>query len=354
MKAIEIKGRKIGSGYAPFVIAEMSGNHNQSLERALEIVEAAARSGAHGLKIQTCTAYTMTLDLSEGEFFINDSTSLWQGNSLYKLYQQAYTPWEWHEPIFERCRELGIIGFSTPFDATAVDFLESLDVPCYKIASFENTDLPLIRKVASTGKPMIISTGMANVAELDETVRTAKESGCENIILLKCTSTYPATPENTNILTIPHLRDLFDVQVGLSDHTMGIGVSVASVALGATVIEKHFTLARADGGVDSAFSMEPEEMRQLVIESARAWQALGKISYGVTEAEKKSIIFRRSLYIAQDMKKGDTLTPANLRAIRPGSGLPPKYYDILLGKRIGRDVKAGQPLQWDLIGENHD
>jgi len=354
MKAIEIKGRKIGSGYAPFVIAEMSGNHNQSLERALEIVEAAARSGAHGLKIQTCTADTMTLDLSEGEFFINDSTSLWQGNSLYKLYQQAYTPWEWHEPIFERCRELGIIGFSTPFDATAVDFLESLDVPCYKIASFENTDLPLIRKVASTGKPMIISTGMANVAELDETVRTAKESGCENIILLKCTSTYPATPENTNILTIPHLRDLFDVQVGLSDHTMGIGVSVASVALGATVIEKHFTLSRADGGVDSAFSMEPEEMRQLVIESARAWQALGKISYGVTEAEKKSIIFRRSLYIAQDMKKGDTLTPANLRAIRPGSGLPPKYYDILLGKRIGRDVKAGQPLQWDLIGENHD
>ncbi len=354
MKTIEIKGRKIGSDYAPFIIAEMSGNHNQSLERALEIVEAAARSGAHGLKIQTYTADTMTLDLCEGEFFINDSTSLWQGNSLYKLYQQAYTPWEWHEPIFERCRELGIIGFSTPFDATAVDFLESLDVPCYKIASFENTDLPLIRKVASTGKPMIISTGMANVAELDETVRTAKESGCENIILLKCTSTYPATPENTNILTIPHLRDLFDVQVGLSDHTMGIGVSVASVALGATVIEKHFTLARADGGVDSAFSMEPEEMRQLVIESARAWQALGKISYGVTEAEKKSIIFRRSLYIAQDMKKGDTLTPANLRAIRPGSGLPPKYYDILLGKRIGRDVKAGQPLQWDLIGENHD
>jgi len=354
MKAIEIKGRKIGSGYAPFVIAEMSGNHNQSLERALEIVEAAARSGAHGLKIQTYTADTMTLDLCEGEFFINDSTSLWQGNSLYKLYQQAYTPWEWHEPILKRCHELGMIGFSTPFDATAVDFLESLDVPCYKIASFENTDLPLIRKVASTGKPMIISTGMANVAELDETVRTAKESGCENIILLKCTSTYPATPENTNILTIPHLRDLFDVQVGLSDHTMGIGVSVASVALGATVIEKHFTLARADGGVDSAFSMEPEEMRQLVIESERAWQSLGKISYGVTEAEKKSIIFRRSLYIAQDMKKGDALTPANLRAIRPGSGLPPKYYDILLGKRIGHDVKAGQPLQWDLIGENHD
>lgn len=354
MKAIEIQGRKIGADYAPFVIAEMSGNHNQSLERALEIVEAAARSGAQGLKIQTYTADTMTLDLSEGEFFINDPTSLWEGNSLYKLYQQAYTPWEWHEPIFKRCQELGIIGFSTPFDATAVDFLGSLDVPCYKIASFENIDLPLIRKVARTGKPIIISTGMASVAELDETVRTAKEFGCEDLILLKCTSTYPATPENTNILTIPHLRDLFGVQVGLSDHTMGIGVSVASVALGATVIEKHFTLSRADGGVDSAFSMEPEEMRQLVIESERAWQALGKISYGVTEAEKKSIVYRRSLYIAQDMKVGDILTPVNLRAIRPGSGLPPKYYDILLGKRIGRDVKAGQPMQWDLIGENHD
>jgi N-acetylneuraminate synthase len=354
MKIIEIQGRKIGSGYAPFVIAEMSGNHNQSLDRALEIVEAAARSGAHGLKIQTYTAETMTLNLREGEFFIHDSSSLWEGNSLYELYQKAYTPWEWHEPIFHRCQELGMIGFSSPFDDTAVDFLESLHVPCYKIASFENIDLPLIRKVANTGKPMIISTGMATVAELDETVRTAKASGCDNIILLKCTSTYPATPEHTNILTIPHLRDLFDVQVGLSDHTMGIGVSVASVALGATVIEKHFTLNRGDGGVDSAFSMEPEEMKQLVIESERAWQALGKISYGATEAEKKSRVFRRSLYITQDMKKGDTLTPANLRAIRPGSGLPPKYYDILLGKRIGRDVKAGQPLQWDLIGENHD
>ena len=350
MKTINIQGRAIGANCIPFIIAEMSGNHNQSLERALEIVEVAARSGAHGLKIQTYTADTMTLDINEGEFFINDPTNLWKGESLYNLYQKAHTPWEWHKPIFDRCNELGIIGFSTPFDATAVDFLESLDVPCYKIASFENTDLPLIRKVASTGKPMIISTGMATVAELDETVRTARESGCKDLILLKCTSTYPATPENTNILTIPHLRDLFDVQVGLSDHTMGIGVAVASVALGATVIEKHFTLSRADGGVDSAFSMEPEEMRQLVIESERAWQALGKISYGVTEAEKKSIVFRRSLYISQDMKKGDLLTPSNLRAIRPGSGLPPKYYDILLGKRIGCDVKAGQPMQWNLIG----
>ncbi|MFN8968487.1 MAG: pseudaminic acid synthase [Pseudanabaena sp.] len=349
MKTIEIQGQKIGEDYVPFVIAEMSGNHNQSLERALEIVDAAARSGAHGLKIQTYTADTMTLDLSEGEFFINDSQSLWQGTSLYKLYQQAYTPWEWHEPIFKRCKELGIVGFSTPFDATAVDFLEALDVPCYKIASFENTDLPLIRKVASTGKPLIISTGMATIAELDETVRTAREAGCEDLILLKCTSTYPATPENTNILTIPHLRDLFDVQVGLSDHTMGIGVAVASVALGATVIEKHFTLARADGGVDSAFSMEPEEMRQLVIESERAWQALGKISYGATEAEKKSLIFRRSLYISQDMKAGDIFTKENLRSVRPGLGLPTKYYNVLLGKKIVRNTKAGQPMTWDLI-----
>ena len=349
MKTIEIQGQKIGVDYVPFVIAEMSGNHNQSLERALEIVEAAARSGAQGLKIQTYTADTMTLDLSEGEFFINDSQSLWQGTSLYKLYQQAYTPWEWHEPIFKRCKELGIVGFSTPFDATAVDFLESLDMPCYKIASFENTDLQLIRKVASTGKPLIISTGMATIAELDETVRTAREAGCEDLILLKCTSTYPATPENTNILTIPHLRDLFDVQVGMSDHTMGIGVAVASVALGATVIEKHFTLARADGGVDSAFSMESEEMRQLVIESKRAWQALGKISYGATEAEKKSLVFRRSLYISQDMKVGDVFTKENLRSVRPGLGLPTKYYNILLGKKIVRNAKAGQPMTWDLI-----
>lgn len=349
MLVTDIQGRKIGFGFAPFVIAEMSGNHNQSLDRALSIVEAAAKAGVHALKIQTYTADTMTLDTNESEFFISDPQSLWKGESLHKLYQQAHTPWEWHKPIFDRCKELGIIGFSTPFDATAVDFLESLDVPCYKIASFENTDLPLIRKVASTGKPMIISTGMATVAELDETVRAAKEVECEDIVLLKCTSTYPATPENTNILTIPHLRDLFGTQVGLSDHTMGIGVSVASVALGATVIEKHFTLSRADGGVDAAFSMEPEEMRQLVTETERAWQAMGKISYGATEAEKKSLMFRRSLYIAQDIKKGDVLTPENLKAIRPGLGLPPKYYDLLLGKAIKHDVKRGSPMSWDLL-----
>jgi N-acetylneuraminate synthase len=339
----------IGCDSPPLLIAEMSGNHNQSLDRALAIVEAAARSGAHALKIQTYTADTMTLDLAEGEFFISDPNSLWKGQSLHKLYQQAYTPWEWHKPIFDRARELGMVAFSTPFDETAVDFLEDLDVPCYKIASFENTDIPLIRKVAATGKPMIISTGMATVAELAESVDAAREAGCRDLVLLKCTSTYPATPENTNILTIPHLRELFGCEVGLSDHTMGIGVAVAGVALGATVIEKHFTLARADGGVDSAFSMEPDELRALVGETERAWQALGKVSYGPTEAEQQSLVFRRSLYITQDLEAGDMLTRDNVRAIRPGFGLPPKYLDTLVGMRVARAVRRGTPLDWGLL-----
>ena len=321
---ITIAGKKIGLNHPPFVIAEMSGNHNQSLERALEIVEAAAKTGAHALKIQTYTPDTMTLDLDEREFHISDTKSLWVGTSLYKLYGEAYTPWEWHKPIFDRAHELGMIAFSTPFDDTSVDFLESLDVPCYKIASFENTDLPLIRRVAATGKPLIISTGMASIAELDDTVKAARESGCKDLILLKCTSTYPATASNTNILTIPHMRELFDCDVGLSDHTMGVFVSVASVALGATVIEKHFTLNRAYGGVDSSFSMEPAEMAQLVLETERAWQAMGQVSYGATEAEKKSIVFRRSLYIVKDLKAGDVLTSDNVRAIRPGFGLATK------------------------------
>jgi len=349
MMSVKIENREIGVGHAPFVIAEMSGNHNQSLERALQIVEAAAKTGAHALKIQTYTPDTMTIDLDEREFHISDPKSLWAGTSLYKLYGEAYTPWEWHKPIFDRARELGIIAFSTPFDDTAVDFLESLDVPCYKIASFENTDLPLIRRVAATGKPLIISTGMATVAELDETVRAARESGCKDLILLKCTSTYPATAENTNILTIPHLRELFGCEVGLSDHTMGVGVSVASVALGATVIEKHFTLSRADGGVDSAFSMEPTEMAALVVESARAWQALGKVSYGPTAAEKNSVQFRRSLYVVQDLKAGDVLTRENLRAIRPGLGLPTKFLEEMLGKSVKRDVRRGTALDWSLL-----
>lgn len=345
-----IADRMIGQDSTPFIIAEMSGNHNQSLERALEIVEAAAQSGAHALKIQTYTPDTMTIDLDEREFHISDANSLWAGTSLYKLYGEAYTPWEWHKPIFDRAAELGMIAFSTPFDDSSVDFLESLNVPCYKIASFENTDLPLIRRVAATGKPLIISTGMATIAELDETVRAAREAGCKDLVLLKCTSTYPATPENTNILTIPHMREMFGCEVGLSDHTMGVGVAVASVALGATVIEKHFTLDRADGGVDSAFSMEPHEMSQLVRETQSAWLALGRVSYGPTAAESKSLQFRRSLYIVKDIKAGDILTKENVRAIRPGLGLPPKYLDMVLGKAAKYDIARGTALQWGLIG----
>jgi N-acetylneuraminate synthase len=346
---MHIANRLIGREHKPFIIAEMSGNHNQSLERALAIVDAAAAAGAHGLKIQTYTADTITLDIKEGEFFLADPSSPWSGKSLYELYQEAYTPWEWHAAIFERARKHGMVPFSTPFDETAVDFLESLDAPCYKIASFENTDLPLIRKAAATGKPLIISTGMASAAELDETVRAAREAGCKDLILLKCTSTYPATPENSNLLTIPHLRELFQCQVGLSDHTMGIGVSVASVALGATVIEKHFTLSRADGGVDSTFSMEPHEMSALVVETERAWQALGTVRYGPTEAEQKSLRFRRSLYVAQDMQAGEVFTGLNLRRVRPGLGLSPKYYEVLLGRKVNRDVKKGTPASWDLL-----
>jgi len=346
---IHIAGRQIGNRQPPFIIAEMSGNHNQSLERALDIVEAVAKAGAHGLKIQTYTPDTMTIELDEREFHISDPNCLWAGTSLYKLYAEAYTPWEWHKPIFDRARELGLVPFSTPFDDTAVDFLESLDVPCYKIASFENTDLPLIRRVAATGKPLIVSTGMATVAELDETVHAARNAGCRELILLKCTSTYPSTAENTNLLTIPHMRDLFDCEIGLSDHSLGVGVSVASVALGATVIEKHFTLNRADGGVDSAFSMEPEEMAQLVVETERAWQSLGQVNYGLSEAEKKSIQFRRSLYVVKDVKAGDVLTPENVRAIRPGFGLPGKYLDVVIGKVLKNNVQRGTALRWDMI-----
>ena len=348
-KTISIAGRSIGPSHRPFVIAEMSGNHNQSLDRALAIVEAAAKSGAHALKLQTYTADTMTLNLGEGEFFIDDPNSLWRGTSLYKLYQEAYTPWEWHGPIFERARSLGMIPFSTPFDASAVDFLEQLNVPCYKIASFENTDLPLIRKVAATGKPMIISTGMATVSDIDAAVRTAREGGCKDLVLLKCTSTYPAVAADTNLLTIPHMRALFSCEVGLSDHTFGIGAGVASVALGASVIEKHFTLARADGGVDSTFSMEPDEMAALVVETERAWMALGQIFYGLTEKERKSLVFRRSLYVAEDLASGDILTESNLRIIRPGLGLPPKYFESLIGMRVGRAVRRGTPMSWELL-----
>jgi pseudaminic acid synthase len=349
MRVIEIGGRKIGQGQSPFIIAEMSGNHNQSLERALAIVDAAADAGGHALKLQTYTADTLTLDIQEGDFCISDEESIWKGESLHSLYQQAYTPWEWHKPIFDHCRQRGIICFSTPFDNSAVDFLEGLDVPAYKIASFENVHLPLIQKVAATGKPLIISTGMATLAELDEAIRTARAAGCRDLILLKCTSSYPSTPERSNIRTIPHMRELFDVEVGLSDHTMGIGAAVAAVALGATVIEKHFTLCRADGGVDSVFSLEPAELKALVVETERAWQALGIVNYASLEEEKGSLKFRRSLYIAQDMRAGDEFTPENLRIVRPGFGLPPKYYELLLGRRITRDAQKGTAVNWELV-----
>jgi len=328
----------------------MSGNHNQSLERALAIVEAAARAGAHAIKLQTFTPDTMTLDLAEGEFYINDEGSLWKGSSLHELYRQAQTPWEWHEPIMRRARDLGLICFSSPFDETAVDFLCGLGVPAFKIASFENTDLPLIRKAAATGKPLIISTGMATVGELDEAVRTARAAGCTQMALLKCTSTYPATPENSNVATIPVMRAMFaGCEIGLSDHTMGVGVAAAAVAHGATIVEKHFTLSRKDGGVDSAFSLEPDELRALVTETERAWLSLGRPTFGATSAEKKSLTFRRSLYVTADTRAGEILTEQNLRCIRPGLGLPPKYYDMLLGRRVGRDVKKGTPMGWDLL-----
>lgn len=347
---MNIAGRPIGTDAAPFVIAEMSGNHNRSLDRAIAIVESAAASGAHALKIQTYTADSMTLPVRSGDFFIADPSSPWHGQCLHDLYQVAATPYEWHAPIFQRARELGIIAFSTPFDAASVEFLESHDVPCYKIASFENTDLPLIRRVAATGKPMIISTGMATAAELDETVRTARAHGCRDLVLLKCTSTYPASPEHSHLRTIPHLRQLFGCEVGLSDHTLGLGVGVAAVTLGATVIEKHFTLDRADGGVDSTFSMEPAEFRMLVDETERAWRALGGVQYGPTAAERKSLRFRRSLYIAADVAAGEVLTPENLRVVRPGFGLAPKYYDQLIGRRVNRDLTMGSAMQWDFVG----
>lgn len=350
MKPFKIGQFSIEAYGPPLIIAEMSGNHNQSLDRAMEIVELAAKAGAHALKLQTYTADTMTIDMSEREFFISDDSSLWKGESLYSLYQKAMTPWEWHKPIFDKCKELGMLGFSTPFDPTAVDFLMELDVPCFKVASFENTDLPLIAKVASTGKPMIISTGMASVAEIDDAVRTAKEHGCENLILLKCTSSYPASPSNSNLATIPHLREMFGCHVGLSDHTLGIGAAVASVALGAVVIEKHITNSRADGGVDAAFSLEPDELSALVRETEVAALARGTIAYGPSENECGSLVFRRSLYVVEDIKAGTVLSNENLRAIRPGLGLATKYLPQLLGKRVSRDVARGTAASWDLLG----
>jgi pseudaminic acid synthase len=334
----------------PVIVAELSANHNGSLVHALEIVDAIADSGAQALKLQTYTADTMTLDIAEREFFISDPKSPWKGQSLHALYQLAHTPWEWHGPIFERARKRGLIAFSTPFDATAVDFLETLDVPAYKIASFENRDLPLIRRVAATGKPVVISTGMATLTEIDEAVRAARGAGCRDLTLLKCTSNYPANAASSNLAAIPLLRAAFDCEVGLSDHTMGIGAAVAAVALGATMIEKHVTLRRAEGGVDSSFSLEPHELKQLVEETKTAWRALGSAHIEPTEEERGSFVFRRSLYVCEDLRAGDVLDERNLRAIRPGLGLPPKFLGDLLGKKVTRAVKRGTPASWDLIG----
>lgn len=340
---------EIGAGHKPFFIAEMSGNHNQSLEKAFEIVDAAAACGAQALKLQTYTPDTMTIDVKDGDFFIEDKDSLWKGSALYDLYKVAMTPWEWHEPIMKRCREKGILCFSTPFDSTAVDFLEDLNVPFYKIASFENNDLPLIKRVAQTGKPMIVSTGMATLTEIHELVETARANGCKDIILLKCTSCYPAKPENANLATIRNLRETFNVEVGLSDHTMGWTVPVVAALQGATVIEKHFTLRRSEGGVDSAFSMEPEEFSAMIREVNTAIATVGKVHYGLEQSEEKSRRFRRSIYIIKDVKEGELLTPDNVRIIRPGFGMEPKYMGLVLGRRARQSYKRGSALTWDKL-----
>lgn len=339
----------IGSGAPPLVIAEMSGNHNRSLARALEIVDAAAAAGAHAIKLQTYTADTMTLDVEAPGFVIEDEKSLWRGRSLHDLYKVAHTPWEWHEQIFARARSLGMEYLSTPFDESAVAFLERFDPPAYKIASFEITDLRLIACAARTNRPLILSCGMATVEEIDEALRTARAAGSGSIVLLKCTSTYPASPENCNLATITDMRQRFGTEVGISDHTAGVGAAVAAVAFGATVIEKHFTLRRADGGVDSAFSLEPTELRSLVEESKRAWEAVGAVTYGPLPSEKNSLQFRRSLYVARDMRAGEVFNAQNLRAVRPGHGLDPRFYEEIMGRRILTDASKGTPLSWKLV-----
>lgn len=341
-----IADKQVGIGHKPFIIAEMSGNHNQSLERALAIVDAAAAAGADAIKLQTYTADTISM---KGALTINDPNSLWNGKELYDLYKEAYTPWEWHETIFNRAKEKGMLAFSSPFDVTAVDFLESLNVPAYKIASFENTDWTLLKKVAETKKPIIISTGASNISDIDESLRLLRSLGCENVIVLKCTSTYPASPENTNLRTIPVMEKMFRCPIGLSDHTMGIGVSVTAIAFGACVIEKHFTLSRAEGGVDSAFSMEPAELKSLVEESERAFLALGEVQLSVQANEQKSLIFKRSLYVVADISKGDTFTEDHIRSFRPAIGIETKFIDKIIGSVAKSDIKKGTPITWDLI-----
>jgi len=330
----------------PFIIAEMSSNHNQSLERALLLVEEAAMCAVDALKIQTYTPDTITIDSDRDEFLIKDKDSLWNGETLYSLYKKAYTPWNWDKPIFDKCAELGLIGFSTPFDFSAVDFLENLNVPFYKISSFENYDLPLLKYVAKTRKPVIMSTGMIKLDELKESVSALKENGCPEMVLLKCTSTYPADPKDTNLVTITDMQKQFpDCVIGLSDHTLGTAISVASIALGAKVIEKHFTLSRAEVGVDSAFSMEPDEIRKLVSDVNTVYQSLGSIFYGHTEAEIPSLKFRRSLYIVKDIKKGEIFTAENVKSIRPANGLPTRIYEEIIGKKAVISIAAGTPLK---------
>lgn len=346
MKDIQIADKIVGDKYPPFVIAEMSGNHNRSLERALTIVKAAKEAGAHAIKLQTYTPDTMTIDHRGGLFEIKDENSLWKGRNLYELYQEAMTPYEWHKPIFDYAGELGIICFSTPFDENAVDMLDDLGVPCHKIASFENNHHPLLRKIAKSNKPVIMSSGVATLADLDEGVTVLRDAGCDDLVLLKCTSSYPSSPENTNLATIPHMKQLFDCHIGLSDHTMGVGAAVASVALGARVIEKHFCLSRAEGGVDSAFSLEPDEFKSLVIEAERAFLAIGNVQYGIQEIEKKSRNFKRSIYVVKDIAEGETFTEENIRIIRPGDGLHPRFFEQLMGRKSSRGFKRGEPFSW--------
>lgn len=349
MSEIKIANRKIGPDHPPFIVAEMSGNHNGSLDRALKIIEAVKAAGADAIKFQTYTADTITLNVKQGEFLIDDPKSLWAGKHLYELYQKAHTPWEWHERLFKKCKELDLIAFSSPFDESAVDFLEKLKVPCYKIASLEIVDLPLIQKVAQTGKPLIISTGGATLTEISEALETARHAGCKDIILLKCTTAYPAAPVDSNLRTIPQLAATFNSLVGLSDHTLSLGVPLASIALGCCLIEKHVTLSRKDGGVDSAFSLEPAELEALSKESKIAWQALGKVHFGALPSEKTSLSHRPSLYFVQDVTKGETVQAQHVRSVRPGNGLPPKYLPKIMGLQLAQNVKKGSPVTWDLF-----
>jgi pseudaminic acid synthase len=348
-ESIKCGPHSVGPDHRPFIIAEVSGNHNGELSRALEIVDAVAASGAQAVKLQTYRADTLTIDVDAPRFRISEGHDLWGGRNLYQLYEQAHTPWEWHRPIFERAHEHGLTVFSSPFDRTAIDLLEDLGAPIYKIASSEIVDLPLIRLAASTGKPMIISTGMATIGEIAAAVEAAREAGCADLILLACTVSYPAPAQDSNLRRIPVLAEAFDTVVGLSDHTMGIGVAVASVALGAQVIEKHVTLARGDGGVDSAFSLEPTELAALVVESERAWQALGTSRIGPSEAEREGLRFRRSLFVTEDVRAGDPVTAANVRSIRPAGGLAPDEIGKVMGRTFRRDVARGTPLSWDII-----